>query len=172
MLKCTTVEMNQQRLEWLIYIFNQGQNPLIIQFYMFKAIVTKLGTDEQRAKWVKDINDLKIHGAYCQTELGHGSNIQGLETTATLDMDADEIVLNSPTITSTKFWPGELGFLANTCVVVARLIINGEDKGVQSFFTPIRDDNHDPFPGVEVGDIGPKLGYNMKDNGFLRFNNY
>ena len=87
-------------------------------------------------------------------------------------MDTDEIVLNSPTITSTKFWPGELGFLANTCVVVARLIINGEDKGVQSFFTPIRDEKHDPYPGVEVGDIGPKMGYNMKDNGFLRFDNY
>ena len=32
-----------------------------------------------------DINDMKVHGAYAQTELGHGTNIQGIETTATLD---------------------------------------------------------------------------------------
>lgn len=35
---------------------------------------------------------------------------------------------------------------------------------------PIRDLNtHKPLPGIEVGDIGPKLGYGNKDNGFLRF---
>jgi len=37
---------------------------------------------------------------------------------------------------------------------------------------PIRDFNtHKPLPGVEVGDIGPKMGYSTKDNGYLRFNN-
>lgn len=34
---------------------------------------------------------------------------------------------------------------------------------------PIRDmETHEPLPGVDVGDIGPKLGYSTKDNGFLR----
>jgi len=28
-------------------------------------------------------------------------------------------------------------------------------------------ENHLPLPGIKVGDIGPKLGYNFKDNGFL-----
>lgn len=37
---------------------------------------------------------------------------------------------------------------------------------------PIRDfDTHKPLPGVEVGDIGPKMGYSTKDNGYLRFSN-
>ena len=27
-----------------------------------------------------------------------------------------------------------------------------------------------PLPGVEVGDIGTKMGYNSMDNGFLKFN--
>lgn len=29
---------------------------------------------------------------------------------------------------------------------------------------------HVPLPGIDVGDIGPKLATNAKDNGYLRFN--
>jgi acyl-CoA oxidase len=37
----------------------------------------------------------------------------------------------------------------------------------------IRDiSTHKPLPGITVGDIGPKLGYQTKDNGFLAFDNY
>lgn len=41
-----------------------------------------------------------------QTELGHGTFIRGLETTSTYDPETEEFVLNSPTITSYKWWPG------------------------------------------------------------------
>lgn len=38
---------------------------------------------------------------------------------------------------------------------------------------PIRDKNtHRAFPGIEIGDIGPKFGFNAKDNGYMKFNNY
>lgn len=30
-------------------------------------------------------------------------------------------------------------------------------------------EDHKPMPGISVGDIGPKFGYNGVDNGFLRF---
>lgn len=33
----------------------------------------------------------------------------------------------------------------------------------------IRDKDHNPMPGCEMGDIGLKVGYNTKDNGYLRF---
>ena len=34
----------------------------------------------------------------------------------------------------------------------------------------IRDlDSHRPLPGIEVGDIGPKFGFNAKDNGYCIF---
>lgn len=80
--------------------------------------------------------------------------------------------MNSPKISSYKFWPGELGFHANFPIVVAWLIVNGEDKGVQTFIVRIRDKDHKPLPGIEVGDIGNKFGFNMKDNGFLGFKNF
>lgn len=37
---------------------------------------------------------------------------------------------------------------------------------------PIREfETHKPLPGIEVGDIGPKMGYQTKDNGYLRLTN-
>jgi acyl-CoA oxidase len=30
---------------------------------------------------------------------------------------------------------------------------------------------HEPLPGFEMGDIGPKIGYLSKDNGFMRMTN-
>jgi len=33
-------------------------------------------------------------------------------------------------------------------------------------------DTHKLLPGVDAGDIGPKLGYSFKDNGFMGFKNY
>jgi acyl-CoA oxidase len=56
-------------------------------------------------------------------------------------------------------------------MVFAKLISNGQPLGVHSFIVPIRDENYRPLPGIEVGDIGPKYGYNSKDNGFLIMKN-
>lgn len=61
-----------------------------------------------------------------------------METTATLDKTTDEFVINTPTITATKYWPGELGKFANYAAVAARLIIDDQDYGVQFFIVPLR----------------------------------
>jgi acyl-CoA oxidase len=63
-----------------------------------------------------------------------------------------------------------MGLWANHAVVFARCIVEGKDFGVQPFMVQIRDlDTHLPVKGVKVGDIGPKLGYNSKDNGWMMF---
>jgi acyl-CoA oxidase len=97
---------------------------------MFRVAVEKLASDEQNAKWMPIIKKLGMIGSYAQTEMGHGSNIAGLETTATFDKEKDEFIIHSPTITSTKFWPGSLGIVANHAVVFARLIVDENDFGV------------------------------------------
>ena len=48
-------------------------------------------------------------GTYAQTELGHGTFVRGLQTTATYDVDAQQFILHTPTLTATKWWPGGLG---------------------------------------------------------------
>ena len=117
-----------------------------------------------------------ILGCYAQTELGHGSNVAGLETTATFDKETDEFVIDMPTITATKWWPGEMGRYANHALVFARLIIvddgDKNDYGVAPFIVQIRDrDTHKHLPGVKSGDMGPKMGFIGKDNGWLTVHN-
>lgn len=54
----------------------------------------------------------------------------GLETTATFDPATDEFVLSTPTITATKFWPGDMGIHSNYAIVFAQLMIKGKNFGV------------------------------------------
>ncbi|OIW10847.1 hypothetical protein TanjilG_27793 [Lupinus angustifolius] len=140
---------------------------------MFVPAIKGQGTDEQQQQWLPLANKMQIIGCYAQTELGHGSNVQGLETTATFDVKTDEFVLNSPTLTSSKWWPGGLGKISTHAVVYARLIINDKDYGVHGFIAQLRSlDDHLPLPGITIGDIGMKFGsaaYNSMDNGLLRF---
>lgn len=147
-----------------------GIDPTSLHVGMFQTALLKLGSDEQAEKWIKNVRSMKWMGCYAQTEMGHGSNVAGLETTATLDLATDEFVIHSPTVTSTKFWPGGLGLWANYAAVFAQCIVGENNYGVNCFLVPIRDlETHLPLKGVKVGDIGPKLGYNSKDNGWLMF---
>ncbi|EXC02107.1 Peroxisomal acyl-coenzyme A oxidase 1 [Morus notabilis] len=143
---------------------------------MFVPFIKGQGTDEQQKKWLPLAYKMQIIGCYAQTELGHGSNVQGLETTATFDPLTDEFVIHSPTLASSKWWPGGLGKVSTHAVVFARLIITDDrDYGVHGFIVQLRSlDDHLPLPGITVGDIGNKFGsgaYNTMDNGLLRFDN-
>ncbi|CAI8609564.1 unnamed protein product [Vicia faba] len=140
---------------------------------MFVPAIKGQGTEEQLKKWLPLAQKMQIIGCYAQTELGHGSNVQGLETTVTFDPKTDEFVIHSPTLTSSKWWPGGLGKISTHAVVYGRLITDGQDHGVHGFIVQLRSlDDHLPLPGITVGDIGMKFGngaYNTMDNGVLRF---
>jgi acyl-CoA oxidase len=80
-------------------------------------------------------------------------------------------VIHSPTITSTKFWPGDLGRFSTHAIVFARCLAAGKDYGVQPFMVQLRDvASFKHCKGVTSGDLGPKFGYTSKDNGWARFN--
>ncbi|KAG4378980.1 hypothetical protein GLYMA_17G144051v4 [Glycine max] len=84
---------------------------------MFVPTIKGQGTEEQQQKWLPLAHKMQIIGCYAQTELGHGSNVQGLEKTATFDPKTDEFVIHSPTLTSSKWWPGGLGKVSTHAVV-------------------------------------------------------
>ena len=76
---------------------------------------------------------------YLQTELGHGSNVARLETTSTYIPETHEFEINSPSLTSTKWWVGGLGKSATHGVVQAKLILpDGKDMGPHLFFVQLR----------------------------------
>lgn len=86
-------------------IFPEG-DPLSLHFGMFLPALMNLSTPEQQAEWLPKAYNCSIIGTYAQTEMGHGTFIRGLETTATYDPNTKEFVINSPTITAYKWWPG------------------------------------------------------------------
>ncbi|XP_043857719.1 peroxisomal acyl-coenzyme A oxidase 1 isoform X2 [Dromiciops gliroides] len=147
--------------------------PVGLNYSMFIPTLLNQGTTAQQQKWLPPSNGLQIIGTYAQTEMGHGTHLRGLETTATYDPKTQEFILNSPTVTSIKWWPGGLGKTSNHAIVLAQLYTKGECYGLHAFIVPIREiGTHKPFPGIIVGDIGPKFGYDEMDNGYLKMDNY
>lgn len=66
-----------------------------------------------------------------------------------------------------------MGHSINYCVIVAQLYTKGICHGIHAFMVQLRDEeSHEPLPGIDVGDIGPKLGLNAVNNGYLGFHNY
>ncbi|CAO3639756.1 unnamed protein product [Cunninghamella blakesleeana] len=153
-------------------LLNEILTPLSLHYSAFIPVIQSQGSDEQVAKWVEPAQKLAIMGCYAQTELGHGSNVQGLRTTATLDTNTDEFIIHSPDITAAKWWIGGLGIAATHCVLQAQLIIDGKSYGPHIFIVPVRSPvDRKPLKGVTVGDIGPKAydGFSTVDNGFALF---
>ena len=77
--------------------------PIDVHNSMFVPTLEGQLSPEQRAYWLPLAKTYRVIGTYAQTELGHGSNVQGLETTATYDKSTREFVVHSPTLTSRKW---------------------------------------------------------------------
>lgn len=79
-------------------------------------------------------------GQFLLTEMGHGLDAAHLETTATLQPDGS-FSLHTPRMAAAKFMPPttpEAGVAAGA-VVFARLIVDGEDRGVRPFWVELHD---------------------------------
>jgi acyl-CoA oxidase len=159
-------------------------SPYYLHLHMFITTIREQASDEQQAHFMPLIKAFKIIGAYAQTELGHGSNVQGIELQARWDSRTGGFILHSPTLTACKWWNGSLGRTANYAIVVAQLLlpgpgVNAQDEpayvshGPHPFVVQVRDlKTHQPLDGVLIGDIGPKFGYDTIDNAYMLFDDF
>ena len=85
--------------------------------------VREQASEEQQKYWMPKILNYDIIGCYAQTELGHGSNVRGLETTATWDPVQKEFEIHSPYLTASKWWNGSLGRSATHAVRATPLLV-------------------------------------------------
>ncbi|KAF9112668.1 acyl-Coenzyme A oxidase [Mortierella sp. AM989] len=137
---------------------------------LFRQAMLLFGSPEQQDKWMDDINNWRVIGCFAMTELGHSSNLRGLETTSTYDNAACEWVIHSPTLTSTKWWIGMSGETATHTVAICQTVVDGKNHGINWFIVPLRDPKTGKLlPGVTCGDVGHKSARQGLDNGWIQF---
>ncbi|KIC00790.1 acyl-CoA oxidase [Flavobacterium sp. JRM] len=142
-----------------------------VQFGLWGMSVQSLGTEKHYSKYLKDIGSLKLPGCFAMTETHHGSNVKGLETTATYNHDNQTFTIHTPNKNAQKEYIGNAAVHGQMATVFAKLIINDVDYGVNAFVVPLRDTNGTNIKGVTIGDCGHKMGLNGVDNGTISFDN-
>lgn len=140
-----------------------------VQFGLWGGSVLQLGTEKHHRRWLCEIGTLELPGCYAMTEIGHGSNVRELETTATWDGETGAFVLHTPHEGAGKEWIGNAALHGRMATVFAQLSVNGERHGVHALVVPIRDEDGTPLPGIRIEDNGPKVGLNGVDNGRIWF---
>jgi acyl-CoA oxidase len=139
-----------------------------VQFGLWGGSIENLGTKRHHDKYLHATGTADLLGCFAMTETGHGSNVRGLETTATYDPETDEFVIHSPRYESGKEYIGN-ALHAELASVFAQLIVDGENHGVHALVVPLRDGEGNLLPGITVEDNGYKLGLNGVDNGRIWF---
>jgi len=140
-----------------------------VQFGLFAGSIQRLGTNYHHQKYLPDAASGRLLGCFAMTEIGHGSNVQRLETIATYERESDCFVLDSPSFSAGKNYIGNAAQDGKTAIVFAQLEVNGKKHGVHAFVVPIRDQEGRPLPGVTIQDNGLKMGLNGVDNGGIWF---
>ncbi len=140
-----------------------------VQFGLFGGSVMALGTKKHHDKFLKDIGTLKLPGCFAMTETGHGSNVRGLETTASYEHSSRSFIIHTPHEQAQKEYIGNAAVHGQLATVFAKLIIDGDDYGVVAVLVPIRDTDGNLLSGIKIEDCGNKMGLNGVDNGKIQF---
>jgi acyl-CoA oxidase len=142
-----------------------------VQFGLWGMSVYFLGTEKHHKKYLKDIGTLALPGCFAMTETNHGSNVRGIETTATYNHQQKTFTVHTPHVSAQKEYIGNAALHGRMATVFAKLIIDGKDYGVSAFVVALRDAHGNVLPGVSISDCGRKMGLNGVDNGKISFSN-
>ncbi|HWH32357.1 MAG TPA: acyl-CoA dehydrogenase [Egibacteraceae bacterium] len=140
-----------------------------VHWGLFGGAVLHLGTTRHHEAYLRKVISAELPGCFAMTELGHGSDVQAIRTTATYDPAAGEFVIHTPEESARKEYIGNAARHGRMAAVFAQLCTLGQCHGVHAFLVPIRGADGSPAPGVRIGDSGHKMGLNGVDNGRLWF---
>jgi acyl-CoA oxidase len=140
-----------------------------VHFGLVRGAVLYLGTHEHHERYLPGIATLELPGCIVMTEIGHGSNVQGLRTTATYDPDTQEFVIHTPDDDARKDFIGNSARDGRIGIVFARLIVADTDHGIHALIVTLRDEHSRVTDGITIEDCGDKLGLNGVDNGTISF---
>ncbi|EON77924.1 Acyl-coenzyme A oxidase 1, peroxisomal [Lunatimonas lonarensis] len=140
-----------------------------VQFGLWGMSILSLGTQKHHAKYLPQIGTLELPGCFAMTETNHGSNVRGIETTATYNHAEKTFTIHTPHRLARKEYIGNAALHGRMATVFAKLIIDGTDYGVSAFVVPLRDAEGATLPGIHIEDCGRKMGLNGVDNGLIEF---
>ncbi|MHC8344250.1 acyl-CoA dehydrogenase family protein [Pseudomonas sp. RT6P73] len=124
----------------------------------------------QVARYRQEIIEMSAVYAFGCTEISSGSDVRNLQTTVTFDALSQCLTLHTPSPAACKFWIGNALHAAQVVMVLARLIVNGEDEGLHWFRVVIREQENGPLlPGVKVMACDPKGGIHANQVAGIRF---
>ncbi|KAJ1032897.1 hypothetical protein NDA18_001619 [Ustilago nuda] len=154
----------------MLRLFADEYLPIQVAESMAQPTLMRQASQEQWAEWGPFVRSGRWLGCYMHTELAHGSNLSALRTIATLDLDTDEWVINTPEPSAGKIWIGGSGLTATYGVVMANLIIKGKSYGMHPFLVHLRSlKHHTLLSGRRIMEMGCKLGAPAMDNGYICF---
>lgn len=142
-----------------------------VQWGLFGSAILTLGNEQQHKKWLPSVLSLDLPGVYAMTEIGHGSDVGNIDTTATYVPEDDEFEIHTPFKAAWKEYLGNAALDGKAAVLFAQLITRNVNYGVHAFFVPLRDNDGNFLPGIGGEDDGYKGGLNGVDNGRLHFTN-
>lgn len=76
-----------------------------VHFSLYGKTLMSIGT-EKHMPYIQRMMKIEDIGSFGLTEMGHGSNVRGINTTAIYDPVKNEFVINTPANTDMKFWIG------------------------------------------------------------------
>jgi acyl-CoA oxidase len=166
-------EEKAQSRAWVFEMLDPSVETVIgVHYFLFRPAIEGSGTIEQIRKYAPDTIMGHLYGSFSMTEMGTGSNVPGIETTATYDVKTQEFIINTPSLTATKWWIGGVADISTHTILFARMIVNNEDHGIQMFVVQLRDmETHKVLPNIRIGDCGEKMGRHGIPNGWIQFDN-
>ena len=161
--------------EYLHYLNPSLAIKMGVDIVLFGGALNFLGTDTHK-KVLEHLVAGKIKGCFSMTEIFHGSNLKSLITTA--KKVGNKLIIDSNGPEGFKCWIGG-STIADYTVVFCQLYDEKNiHQGLHAILVPLKHSiaNNEIsnksllYPGISIEDMGPKLGLNGIDNGYIRFN--